>query len=194
MRPECFRCWPSQTLPDSGRVTQHNQSINQSKLSFISLQHKLKYVQILNEKKVNDGTDPDIWQNPATMLMPYVDLNSCHRLPSTIRAKIWQQESAIIAHYNVAIFAKQARAGRRSGTPTDASTLVVTHRLISSLMRSSDDDCGWPVHSLMLSFHDFSRLPLRWSPSTIPCSMVFFSAACHVDRNGWAMYFETCIK
>ena len=39
---------------------------------------------------------------------------------------------------------------RRLGTPTDASTAMVAHRLLSSAMRSNDDN-SWHVHSLMLS-------------------------------------------
>ena len=65
--------------------------------------------------------------------------------------------------------------GRCWCTPTDAPAMMVAHRLLSSVMRSSDDS-DWPVHSLMLSFHHLRGLPLRRLPSTVPCIMVFGSA------------------
>ena len=42
---------------------------------------------------------------------------------------------------------------RRRGAPTDASAVMAASRLLSSAMRRNDD-FDWPVHSLMLSFHD----------------------------------------
>ena len=42
---------------------------------------------------------------------------------------------------------------------------------------TSFDGGDWPVHSLMLSFHDLRGLPLRRPPSTVPCSMVLQKAA-----------------
>ena len=54
----------------------------------------------------------------------------------------------------------------RWGTPTEVSAAIVAHRLLSSAMRSNDND--WPVHSLMLSLHDLRCLPLRRLPSTVP--------------------------
>ena len=39
----------------------------------------------------------------------------------------------------------------------------------------SNDSVNWPVHSLMLFFHDLSGLPLRCLPSAEPCSMIFGS-------------------
>ena len=41
------------------------------------------------------------------------------------------------------------------------------HRFLSAVMRSNND-IDWPVHSLMLSFHDLRGLPLRHLPSTVP--------------------------
>ena len=49
---------------------------------------------------------------------------------------------------------------RRWGTPIDASVATTAHRPLSSAMRSNDDN-DWPVHSLMLFFHDLRDLPLR---------------------------------
>ena len=44
--------------------------------------------------------------------------------------------------------------GRRWGTSTDASSVMVVHRLLSSVMRSSATVTGLPIlHFLMLSFH-----------------------------------------
>ena len=56
-------------------------------------------------------------------------------------------------------------------TPTDASATMGVHRLLSSAMRSNDDN-DWPVHSLMLSLHDLRDLPLQRLPSAVHC--VFF--------------------
>ena len=64
-------------------------------------------------------------------------------------------------------------SGRRWDTPTDVSAVIIAHRPLLSAMRSNDD-IDWPVHSLMLSFHDLRGLPRRGLPST--CSMVFGSA------------------
>ena len=53
---------------------------------------------------------------------------------------------------------------RRQGTtPTDASTAMTANRPMSSAMRSNDG-IDWPVHSLMLSFHDLRSLPLQRLP------------------------------
>ena len=60
---------------------------------------------------------------------------------------------------------------RRWDTPTDASAMMVVHRLLSSAMRSNDDD-DWPVHSLMLSLPLLRGFPLWGLPSTAPCSMI----------------------
>ena len=61
----------------------------------------------------------------------------------------------------------------RCGTLTNATAAMVIHRLMSSAMRSNDDN-DWPVHCLMLS--DLQGLPLRRLPSTVPfCSMIFGS-------------------
>ena len=67
-------------------------------------------------------------------------------------------------------------SGRRWGTSTDASAVMVAHPLLSSMMCSSDNS-GQPVHSLMLSFHDLRGLPLWRLPSTVPCSMIFGSVS-----------------
>ena len=56
-----------------------------------------------------------------------------------------------------------------------------THRPLSSAMRSNDD-IHWPVHSLMLSFHDFRGLPLRRLPSTVPGSMIYGSVSWRQTR------------
>ena len=56
---------------------------------------------------------------------------------------------------------------RHWGTPTVAPAAMTAHRPLSSAMRSSDD-IDWPVHSLMLSFHDLQGLPLRRLPSIVP--------------------------
>ena len=40
------------------------------------------------------------------------------------------------------------RSGVVGGTPTDASAVMAGNRLLSSAMRSSDDN-DWPVHSLV---------------------------------------------
>ena len=42
---------------------------------------------------------------------------------------------------------------RRWGTPTDAFAATAAHRRLSSATWSNDD-IDWPVHSLMLFFHD----------------------------------------
>ena len=55
------------------------------------------------------------------------------------------------------------------------------HRRLSSATQSNDD-IDWPVHSLMLSFHDLRGLPLRCHPSTEPCSMIFGSVSCRQTR------------
>ena len=44
---------------------------------------------------------------------------------------------------------------------------LVARRLLSSAMRSSDDG-DWPVHSVMMPFHDLRGLSLRRPPSTVP--------------------------
>ena len=62
----------------------------------------------------------------------------------------------------------------------DASVVMVGHRLLSSVMHSSDNS-EWSVHSARLSFHDFCSL-LQRLPSTVPT--VWFSAAYHVARHG----------
>ena len=51
---------------------------------------------------------------------------------------------------------------------------MTAHRPVSSAM-CSNDDIDWPVHSLMLSFHDSRGQPLWRLPSTVPCSMTFGS-------------------
>ena len=58
--------------------------------------------------------------------------------------------------------------GRRLGTLIDASVAMTAHGPLSSAM-CRNDDIDWPVHFLMLSFHDLRRLPLRPPPSTVPC-------------------------
>ena len=65
---------------------------------------------------------------------------------------------------------------RRWGTPIDASAMIVAHRRLSSATRSNDD-IEWPVHYLMLSFHDLRGLPLRRLPFTEP--VVWSLAAYH---------------
>ena len=42
----------------------------------------------------------------------------------------------------------------RAGTPTDASAVMVAHRLLSSSAIRSNDDSDWPVHSSMLPFRN----------------------------------------
>ena len=73
-------------------------------------------------------------------------------------------------NFNQSIKTRDAR--RRWGTQTDASTVMAAHRRLSPATRSNDD-FGWPVHSLMLSFHDLCALALRRLPSMMPCSMIF---------------------
>ena len=63
---------------------------------------------------------------------------------------------------------------RHLGTPTDATAVMAAHQFLSSAMHSNDD-IDWAVHSLMLSYHDLRRLPLRRLPSTVPCRMIFGS-------------------
>ena len=53
---------------------------------------------------------------------------------------------------------------------------MVARRLLSSTMRSNDDN-DWHVNSLMLSLHDLSGLPMRRLPSTVPRSMIFGSVS-----------------
>ena len=65
------------------------------------------------------------------------------------------------------------------GILAEACTVMASYRLLqclamSSAMRSCDDN-DWPVHSLILSFHDLRGLPLRWVPCTVLCSMIFGS-------------------
>ena len=38
-------------------------------------------------------------------------------------------------------------------------------------------DINWPVHFLMLTFHDLRSLPLRHLPSTVSCSMTLGSVS-----------------
>ena len=40
---------------------------------------------------------------------------------------------------------------------SDTTLTVTAHRLLSNAMRSNDD-IGWPVHSLILLFHDLRDL------------------------------------
>ena len=65
---------------------------------------------------------------------------------------------------------------RRCGTPINASAAMTAHRPLSSTMRSNAD-IDWPVHALMLSFHDLRGLPLRRLPSTVSCSVIFGSVS-----------------
>ena len=53
---------------------------------------------------------------------------------------------------------------------------MVAHQLLPFAMRNCCRS-DWPVHSLMLSFHDLRGLPLRRIPSIVPCSMVFGSTS-----------------
>ena len=62
---------------------------------------------------------------------------------------------------------------KSSGNPTAASAVTVAHQLLSSAMRSNNDR-DWPVHSLMLSFHDLRGLPL-WRPSSMHRSLSYGS-------------------
>ena len=55
---------------------------------------------------------------------------------------------------------------RRCDTPTNTSAVTAAHQLLSSAMRSSDDN-DRPVHSLMLSFHDLHGRPLRRLQATV---------------------------
>ena len=48
---------------------------------------------------------------------------------------------------------------RRCGPPTEASAVMVAHRLLPYAMHS-DVDNAWPVRSLMLPIHDLRGLPL----------------------------------
>ena len=41
----------------------------------------------------------------------------------------------------------------------------------------SSDDSDWPVHSLMLSFHDVRGLPLQLVPTTVLRSTIFGSVS-----------------
>ena len=63
---------------------------------------------------------------------------------------------------------------RRWRPPTDTCAAITAHRHLSSAM-CSNDDVGWPIHSLMLSFHDLRGLPMWRLPSTVPCNMIFGS-------------------
>ena len=63
---------------------------------------------------------------------------------------------------------------------------MTAHRLQPSAMRSNDN-IDWPVHPLMLSFHDLRDLPLRRLPSTVPRSMILGSVAYPDDRHGRTM-------
>ena len=65
---------------------------------------------------------------------------------------------------------------RRWDTPTDPFTAMTAHRPLSSAMHSNYD-IDWPVHSLMLSFHDMRGLPLQRLLSTVPCGMIFGSVS-----------------
>ena len=49
------------------------------------------------------------------------------------------------------------------GIPTDTYPAMTAHQPLSSAMHSNDD-IDWPVHSLMLPFHDLRGLPLRSLP------------------------------
>ena len=64
--------------------------------------------------------------------------------------------------------------------PTDASAVVVAHQRLSSATRSNDD-IDWPVHSLMLSFHDafVRRLPSKRTYSFVLCSLCAMPGILH---------------
>ena len=71
--------------------------------------------------------------------------------------------------------------GHRWATPTLASAEMVTHRLLAYAM-GSNDDSDWPIHSLMLSFHDLRGIPVRRLSSAVIGSMIL--AAYHDGRRG----------
>ena len=53
-----------------------------------------------------------------------------------------------------------AQASLGGTTPTDATATMTAHRPLSSAM-DSNDDIDWPVHSMVLFFHDLRGLALR---------------------------------
>ena len=53
---------------------------------------------------------------------------------------------------------------------------MTAHRLLLSAMHSNDD-IDWPVHSLMLFFHDLRDLPVRPPSSSIHCSICIAPSA-----------------
>ena len=68
----------------------------------------------------------------------------------------------------------------------DGRPSMVAHRRRSSATRSNGD-IDWPVHSLMLSFHDSRRRPLRRLSFTARSPVVWSLAAYHGNRHGRTM-------
>ena len=64
------------------------------------------------------------------------------------------------------------------------SDRCVAHRLLSTAMRSNDDN-DWRVNSRTLSLHDERGLSVRRLRSTVPCSMIL--AAYRDSRHGRTM-------
>ena len=71
----------------------------------------------------------------------------------------------------------------RWDTLADDSTVMAAHRLLSSVM-CSNVGINWPVHSLMLPFHDLRILPLWWLLYHPLFLVVWISTAYHDGRRG----------
>ena len=73
---------------------------------------------------------------------------------------------------------KTRDAQARWGTPTDRC-LRCDGRPTTPVLCNAElnDGIEWPVHSLILSFHDLRGLPLRRLPSIEPRSMIFVSVS-----------------
>ena len=55
---------------------------------------------------------------------------------------------------------------RRSATSTDVYAVIATS-MTYAVCHVRNNDSDWPVHSLMLSFHDLRDLPVRRPLSTV---------------------------
>ena len=69
------------------------------------------------------------------------------------------------------ISSQSLNLGGGRGTTDDAATIPFHPSLSSAALRESPNPI--PVHSLMLSSHLFSCLPLLLAPFTVPCRIVF---------------------
>ena len=64
------------------------------------------------------------------------------------------------------------------GTATDTATAMVAHRLLSSAMRS-DNDNDWRVNSLMSSFYDLPGIIVRRLPPAVFFALTKLEKKCY---------------